>query len=185
MMSADLSQTLRAAADSPSGPGTAAMPDRVHRQDERLATGRALVRTAVAAAVTVPSTWSISDAGRRLEGSIRSAGFHPHRLDLAQDTGFVAAVDPARHRAAAPPEHRMTPDAAAPGRPAHRPAGHRLRAPPAAAHPAGRAAAKDRNPFPELIGRTGSAGRSPAGRRCRRRWSTYRMTSELSAACGR
>ena len=70
------------------------MPTRVHNQDERLATGRALVRTAVAAAVTVPSTWSITDAGRRLEASIRSAGFHPLRLDLAQDTGFAAAVIP-------------------------------------------------------------------------------------------
>ena len=74
----------------------------VHRRDEqrvlsadhRLAAGKALVRVAVAAAVTVPSDWPVSDFGRRLESSIRGAGFVPLRLDLAQDTGFAAACIP-------------------------------------------------------------------------------------------
>jgi hypothetical protein len=94
MMSADLSQTLLRRGGFTIRARHRRETDRVHRQDERLATGRALVRSAVAAAVTVPSTWSISDAGRRLESSIRSAGFHPQRLDLAQDAGFVAAAIP-------------------------------------------------------------------------------------------
>jgi hypothetical protein len=67
---------------------------RVHGQDARLAGGRALVRVAVAAAVTVPTTWAVEDFGRRLETSVRAAGFPPLRLDLAQDTGFAAACIP-------------------------------------------------------------------------------------------
>jgi hypothetical protein len=94
MMSSDLSADLRRRGGFAIRARHRRDAHRVHSQDERLATGRALVRTAVAAAVTVPSTWSITDAGRRLEASIRSAGFHPLRLDLAQDTGFAAAVIP-------------------------------------------------------------------------------------------
>ena len=67
---------------------------RVTGQDYRLAAGRALVRTGMAAAVTVPSTWPVADFGRRLEASIRTAGFTPLRLDLAQDSGFAAAAIP-------------------------------------------------------------------------------------------
>jgi hypothetical protein len=67
---------------------------RVENQDVRLAEGNALVRVAIAAAVTVPNTWSITDYGRRLESSITGSGFNPLRLDLAQDSGFAAACVP-------------------------------------------------------------------------------------------
>ncbi len=67
---------------------------RVEGQDVRLADGNALVRVAVAAAVTVPNTWSITDYGRRLESTITGSGFTPLRLDLAQDSGFAAACIP-------------------------------------------------------------------------------------------
>ena len=67
---------------------------RVENQDLRLAEGNALVRVAIAAAVTVPNTWSITDYGRRLESSITGCGFTPLRLDLAQDSGFAAACVP-------------------------------------------------------------------------------------------
>jgi hypothetical protein len=67
---------------------------RVEGQDVRLAEGKALVRVAVAAAVTVPSSWPVLDYGRRLESSIRASGFTPLRLDLAQDSGFAAACIP-------------------------------------------------------------------------------------------
>ena len=67
---------------------------RVVGQDEKLAAGRALVRPAAAATVTVPSTWPVAEYGRRLEASIRAAGFTPLRLDLAQDAGFAAAAIP-------------------------------------------------------------------------------------------
>ena len=67
---------------------------RVEGQDQRLADGNALVRVALAAAVTVPDTWSITDYGRRLESAITGIGFTPLRLDLAQDSGFAAACIP-------------------------------------------------------------------------------------------
>lgn len=67
---------------------------KVENADVRLAAGKALVRVAVAASVTVPSDWSISEYGRRLEASIRNSGFVPLRLDLAQDSGFAAACIP-------------------------------------------------------------------------------------------
>ncbi len=67
---------------------------RVEGQDVRLAAGHCLVRVAIAAAVTVPTTWSISDFGRRLESNITGSGFKPLRLDLAQDAGFAAACIP-------------------------------------------------------------------------------------------
>ena len=67
---------------------------RVEGHDVRLAAGNALVRVAIAAAVTVPNTWSITDYGRRLESAITGSGFKPLRLDLAQDSGFAAACIP-------------------------------------------------------------------------------------------
>jgi hypothetical protein len=67
---------------------------RVEGQDVRLADGNALVRVGIAAAVTVPNTWSITDYGRRLESSITGSGYNPLRLDLAQDSGFAAACIP-------------------------------------------------------------------------------------------
>jgi hypothetical protein len=67
---------------------------RVEGRDERVAQGNALIRVALAVAVTVPDTWSITDYGRRLETSVTGSGFSPLRLDLAQDTAFVAACIP-------------------------------------------------------------------------------------------
>lgn len=67
---------------------------RVEGQDVRLADGNALVRVAIAAAVTVPNNWSITDYGRRLEANITGSGFKPLRLDLAQDSAFAAACIP-------------------------------------------------------------------------------------------
>ncbi len=67
---------------------------RVADTDAQLAGGRALVRTAAVACVTVPSTWPVEDHGRRLEASVRAAGFTALRLDLAQDSGFAAAAIP-------------------------------------------------------------------------------------------
>ncbi|WP_242472003.1 SCO6880 family protein [Blastococcus sp. TML/C7B] len=68
--------------------------ERIGTADEKLAAGRALVRPAVAACVTVPATWPVDEHGRRLAASVRAAGFVPLRLDLAQDSGFAAAAIP-------------------------------------------------------------------------------------------
>ncbi|MEO6703124.1 MAG: SCO6880 family protein [Jatrophihabitantaceae bacterium] len=63
-------------------------------QDEKLARGRALVRVSAIAATTVPSEWTAAEHGENLQASIRAAGFTPLMLDLAQDSGFVAACLP-------------------------------------------------------------------------------------------
>jgi hypothetical protein len=68
--------------------------ERIGAADEKLAVGHALVRLAAAACVTVPATWPVAEHGRRLDAAIRSAGFVPLRLDLAQDSGFAAAAIP-------------------------------------------------------------------------------------------
>jgi hypothetical protein len=44
--------------------------------------------------VTVPKTLSASEFGRRLDASVRRAGFASLRLDLAQDAGFAASTVP-------------------------------------------------------------------------------------------
>ena len=66
----------------------------VAEQESQLARGHSLVRVAGAAAVTVPAGTGVEDAAASLEGSARAAGFQLLRLDLAQDSGFVAAVLP-------------------------------------------------------------------------------------------
>jgi len=93
-MSADTAADLRARLGFQTRAAHRRDAARVAGQDTRLAAGRALVRHAMAAAVTVPSTWPVADFGRRLEASIRGAGFTPLRLDLAQDSGFAAACIP-------------------------------------------------------------------------------------------
>ncbi|MDN4175240.1 PrgI family protein [Nocardioides sp. SOB77] len=62
--------------------------------DAKLARGNALVRPYAVCTVTVPKTLRITEFGRRLDASIRRAGFAPLRLDLAQDVGFAASTIP-------------------------------------------------------------------------------------------
>lgn len=66
----------------------------VRETDEKLERGRSLVRVSAALAVTVPSTWSTQDYGRRLDASVRLCGFTPLALDGAHDAAFAAAVIP-------------------------------------------------------------------------------------------
>lgn len=62
-------------------------------QEHAVAAGHAMVRFAAVAAVTVPSHWSVEDHAARLEND--AAGrFRLLRLELAQDTAFVAACLP-------------------------------------------------------------------------------------------
>ncbi|WP_406690520.1 SCO6880 family protein [Saccharopolyspora sp. ID03-671] len=64
-----------------------------HAQERAVAAGHSLVRYAVAAAVTVPAHWNAEDHAARLEHD--AAGrFRLLRLDLAQDSTFVAACLP-------------------------------------------------------------------------------------------
>ena len=62
-------------------------------QEYAVAAGAAMVRFAVAASVTVPSSWPIEDHAARLENDAAGRA-RLLRLELAQDSAFVAAVLP-------------------------------------------------------------------------------------------
>ena len=62
--------------------------------DAKLARGNALTRAYAVCTVTVPKTMRITEFGRRLDASVRRAGFAPLRLDLSQGTGFAASTVP-------------------------------------------------------------------------------------------
>lgn len=61
-----------------------------HRQEHSVAAGEAMVRYAIVASVTVPSDWAIEDHAEALETSV-AGNYHLIRLELAQDSAFVAA----------------------------------------------------------------------------------------------
>lgn len=62
--------------------------------DTKMARGNSIVRPYAVCTVTVPNTSNPASAGRRLDASIRRAGFAPLRLDLAQDLAFCATAVP-------------------------------------------------------------------------------------------
>ncbi|WP_224390416.1 SCO6880 family protein [Pseudonocardia sp. ICBG1293] len=62
-------------------------------QEAAVAAGHAVVRFTVAASVTVPSDWNVEDHAARLEND-SSGRFRLLRLELAQDSAFVAAALP-------------------------------------------------------------------------------------------
>jgi hypothetical protein len=62
--------------------------------DPKLARGNYLTRPYAVCTVTAPKSARISEYARRLDASVRRAGFAPLRLDLAQDTAFAAATVP-------------------------------------------------------------------------------------------
>ena len=62
-------------------------------QEKAVAAGHSIVRYAATSAVTVPAHWNVEDHAARLEND--AAGrFRLLRLDLAQDSAFVAACLP-------------------------------------------------------------------------------------------
>src|SRR5215211_377973 len=62
--------------------------------DAKLARGSALTRPYAVCTVTVPKNARIAEFGRRLDASVRRAGFAPLRLDLAHDVGVAASTVP-------------------------------------------------------------------------------------------
>ena len=61
-----------------------------HRQEHAIAAGEAMVRYALVVSVTVPEDWNVEDHAEALEAS--AAGqYRLVRLELAQDSGFIAA----------------------------------------------------------------------------------------------
>jgi hypothetical protein len=62
--------------------------------DAKLVRGASLCRPYAVATTTVPADQPVEDAARRLDASIRQAGFTGQRLDLAHDVGFAAGCLP-------------------------------------------------------------------------------------------
>jgi hypothetical protein len=62
-------------------------------QERAVAAGHAMVRFAVASSVTVPAGWNLEDHAAKLENDA-SGRFRLLRLELAQDSAFVAAALP-------------------------------------------------------------------------------------------
>lgn len=62
--------------------------------DEKLARGNSMLRPYGVCTVTVPKTARVGEFGRRLDASVRRAGFTSLRLDLAQDVAFAASSVP-------------------------------------------------------------------------------------------
>ncbi|WP_158892584.1 SCO6880 family protein [Amycolatopsis anabasis] len=62
-------------------------------QERAVAAGHAIVRYAVTTAVTVPSAWNVEDHAARVENDV-AGRFRLLRMELAQDSTFVAAVLP-------------------------------------------------------------------------------------------
>lgn len=92
--SADLAEALRARAGMKTRAKDRAAIGRARELDVKIASGNALVLPYAVACVTVPSTMRIAEFGRRLDTSIRRAGYAPLRLDLAQDSAVAAATIP-------------------------------------------------------------------------------------------
>lgn len=92
--SADLGEALREKAQVKQRTKSRDEAERVRALDRKLARGNAMTQPYAVATVTVPKTQRINEFGRRLDSSIRRAGFAPLRLDLAQDAGFIAATIP-------------------------------------------------------------------------------------------
>lgn len=91
---ADMADAVRAKAGVRSRARERAERARAHGLDDKLASGHALTRPYAVATVTVPRPGPVSEAGRRLDASIRRAGFAPLRLDLSHDLGFAVSTIP-------------------------------------------------------------------------------------------
>ncbi len=91
---ADLGQSLRVAARMKQRTKNVDESEKVRRLESKLARGNSLTVPYAVATVTVPKTVRAAEAGRRLDSSIRRAGFAPLRLDLAHDVAFAASVVP-------------------------------------------------------------------------------------------
>ncbi len=62
--------------------------------EKQLVAGHTMIRVAGAAAVTVPTNWTVEDHAARFEATARACHFRLLRLELAQDSGFIAACLP-------------------------------------------------------------------------------------------
>ena len=92
--SADMGEGLRQKAKMKSSTKARDEAAQVRSLEAKLARGNAMTRPYAVCTVTAPKTARIAEFGRRLDASIRRAGFSPLRLDLSQDVAFAASVVP-------------------------------------------------------------------------------------------
>lgn len=92
--SADLGQALRDKARVRQTTKVADAAAQSRSLEAKAARGRSITQPYAVATVTTPKTARIEEAGRSLDAAIRSAGYAPLRLDLAQDVAFAASVVP-------------------------------------------------------------------------------------------
>lgn len=92
--SADMGEGLRQKARMKSSTKSRDEAAQVRSLEAKLARGNAVTRPYAVCTVTAPKTARIAEFGRRLDASIRRAGFSPLRLDLSQDVAFAASVVP-------------------------------------------------------------------------------------------
>jgi hypothetical protein len=62
-------------------------------QEAAVAAGHSMIRYTVASSITVPADWNLEDHAAKLENDA-SGRFRLLRLELAQDSAFVAAAVP-------------------------------------------------------------------------------------------
>jgi hypothetical protein len=67
---------------------------KVRNLNLKLVRGNSLTKPYAVCTVTAPKTQRIAEYGRRLDAAVRQAGYAPMRLDLVQDTAFIAATIP-------------------------------------------------------------------------------------------
>ncbi|KRB75049.1 hypothetical protein ASE01_16920 [Nocardioides sp. Root190] len=91
---ADIAESLNEATKRKTRAQQREQTNKARGMDAKLASGNALTRPYAVCTVTVPKTMRITEFGRRLDASVRRAGFAPLRLDLAQDVAFAASTVP-------------------------------------------------------------------------------------------
>lgn len=92
--SADLGEALRDKAKVKQRAKARDEADKARALDRKLAGGNSMTQPHAVCTVTVPKTMRISEFGRRLDASVRRAGFAPLRLDLSHDVGFASSTVP-------------------------------------------------------------------------------------------
>lgn len=91
---ADLGEALREKAKVKQRTKARDEAEKVRGLDRKLARGNSMTHPYAVCTVTAPKTCRIGEFGRRLDASIRRAGFAPLRLDLSQDAGFATSTIP-------------------------------------------------------------------------------------------
>jgi hypothetical protein len=91
---ADLGEALRERAKMKQRTKARDEADKARALDRKLARGNSMTQPHAVCTVTVPKTLRISEFGRRLDASIRRAGFAPVRLDMSHDVGFASSTVP-------------------------------------------------------------------------------------------